>query len=388
MANLSFVIVPAKVKKDGTNRVRLSVSHHSQTKYIITDVIVENNQFHNGTVVGHPHAKVMNLKLNKLMGEYLDALYSIDNPDAFTCDQLTAHLKALHSPKDVLPISKAMEYFVNHYKENGQLRTAYLYQTSICTFMEFTKCDLPLNAITPDMIKRYQKWMKQVKHYSSSSISMKTTNLRRLYNFCCDKHLCSAESPFKGVKIPKPGRRDSQISVDELRALANKRFKTKAMNAMRDLFMLSFYLGGMNLVDMFQVRYDNDCIRYQRQKTKRRTDKYTTIPILPEARAILDRYNISTKLTIGKCVSYENTRNLMGKMIKKMGTEVGITTPFMFYSARKTFIQIGVQLMIPLHILEYCCGETPKTDNPIQRYFVITKEIAGDAMRKIFDVIK
>lgn len=389
MANLSFVVVPTKVKKDGTNRVRLSVSHHSMTKYIATDVIVTNSQFRNGIVIAHPHSKQMNLKLNKLMGEYLDALYSIENPDSFSCEQITQMLRELHAPKDMITVSEATERLVNFYNANGQEHTAHLNKVSIQVFQEFAKIDYPLNSITHDMANRYAKWLKSNKKYSSSTIVMRVVSMKRLFNFCISEKLCSTNNPFNNVPLPKPARRDHQISIEEMKTISKMEFSTKAMYKMRDMFMLSFYLGGMNFVDIYQLRFDGDYLRFKRQKTRNRTEMYTTIPILPEAREIIDRYiTPDGTLAIGKHPTYKTAQNTTCKLIKRLGDMAGITTPFTFYSARKTFIQIGVQLMIPLHILEYCCGETPKTDNPIQRYFVITKEIAGDAMRKIFDVIK
>lgn len=388
MANLTFALVPAKAKKDGTNRIRLAVSHHSKTRYIVTEVIVENHQFRNGVVVNHPHAKQMNLKLNKLMGEYLDSLYSIDNPDSFTCEQITEMLRELHSPNEQILVSDAGNRMIQQYIRNGQEGTAQIHSISIKVFLEFAK-DIPIGSITNDKAKKFVEWMITRKHYSSSSVYIKVSSMRRLVHFCMKNNLCKSRNPFRGLKIKKPGRRDTQISAKELKAISTFEYQTRSMKAIRDMFMLSFYLGGMNLVDMFQLRFDGDCIRYRRQKIKNRTDKYTTIPILSEARKIIDEHiNDDGFLAFGKYRTYNIARSATNHFIKDLAKQVGITTPFTFYSARKTFIQIGVQKMIPLHILEYCCGETPKTDNPIQRYFVITKEIAGDAMRKIFDEIK
>ena len=59
-----------------------------------------------------------------------------------------------------------------------------------------------------------------------------------------------------------------------------------------------------------------------------------------------------------------------------------------FYSARKSFVQLGFDLGIPLEILEYCSGQTMKTNRPIFSYAQIMSRHADDAIRKILDYIK
>lgn len=39
MATIYLTIVPAKALKDGKQKVRIAVSHRSQTRYIVTDVV-------------------------------------------------------------------------------------------------------------------------------------------------------------------------------------------------------------------------------------------------------------------------------------------------------------------------------------------------------------
>lgn len=49
MATLNSVIVPAKVLKDGHHKVRISVAHNGETRYIVTDIIIDlTKEFKNG----------------------------------------------------------------------------------------------------------------------------------------------------------------------------------------------------------------------------------------------------------------------------------------------------------------------------------------------------
>lgn len=385
MAIINFTLVPARAMKDGTNKVRLYISHHSKVKYITTDISIRNDQWRNGVVVNHPHASQINMKLNKMMSGYLSILYSIENPDSFSCEQI-ADILTTSSHTDN-KVSDARVKFLERYTSTGRHPTAGLFDFAISLFIQCCG-DVSLSSIGKATVEKFHKFLIK-KGYSSTSQNMKLNEVRTFIKFCIDEKLVTyKENPFKGFKMPKCRRRDTQITPAELKRISDIQSSSITLCAMRDMFMLSFYLGGMNLVDMFSVDLTKDYIRFQRQKVKTRTEHWTTIPVLAEAREIINR-NIMPdgKLCFGKYDSYLKARYACSNNIGSLAEAAGITTPFMFYSARKTFVQIGVRKMIPINILEYCTGETPKNSNPIAAYYVIDKEMATEAMRKIFDAL-
>lgn len=66
---------------------------------------------------------------------------------------------------------------------------------------------------------------------------------------------------------------------------------------------------------------------------------------------------------------------------------MGFEKKLMFYSARKTFVQFGQQLGIPLYVLEYAIGQSVKDANsrPIFDYMKAMRFQADLATRKIID---
>ena len=61
MAILNAVIVPAKVLKGGRHKVRISVAHNGETRYIVTDITIESlKEFKNGSIVKRPDAAILN----------------------------------------------------------------------------------------------------------------------------------------------------------------------------------------------------------------------------------------------------------------------------------------------------------------------------------------
>ena len=59
-----------------------------------------------------------------------------------------------------------------------------------------------------------------------------------------------------------------------------------------------------------------------------------------------------------------------------------------FYSARKSFVQFGFELGIPLEVLEYCIGQSMKSNRPIFNYVKIMSQHADAAIAKIMTALK
>ena len=72
MATLSLTVVPGKALKDGKHKVRIAVAHNSQTRYILTDVIINSTkEWKNGKVVKRGDSTYLNSKLLARMDDHL-----------------------------------------------------------------------------------------------------------------------------------------------------------------------------------------------------------------------------------------------------------------------------------------------------------------------------
>lgn len=105
-------------------------------------------------------------------------------------------------------------------------------------------------------------------------------------------HACNhdyiAKSPFRLFKIKQEETRMRVLPVEKLRLLAQTDFPSH-YNEYRDFFLLTFYLIGINTVDLADCTRDsivNGRLEYRRHKT----GKIYSIKIEPEAMAIINRY--------------------------------------------------------------------------------------------------
>lgn len=163
----------------------------------------------------------------------------------------------------------------------------------------------------------------------------------------------------------------------------------KPLRMARDLFCLSYYLGGINLIDLLDIDFKNaKVIEYVREKSvnTKRGDKMISLTIPPEAKPIIKEWiGRNGKLDFGYDYTYENFRNYVTKQISRLAKKLGIDRRVVYYSARKSLVQHGFELGVNLEVLEYTIGQSMKKNRPIFNYVRIMRSHADAAMRIILD---
>lgn len=216
---------------------------------------------------------------------------------------------------------------------------------------------------------------------------MYLTRLRVLTNLGKKRYFVKQDiNPFQDSIIPQPMERNIDISIEQFRKLKSYSGKSRIERIAKDLWFLSFYLGGINLIDLLKIDFTvSGQIEYVRTKTKntKRGDKRIEISIPTEAKTIIDKYvSKSGMLNFDYNFSYENFNRYVGRTLRKIGKEIGIKR-LCYYSARKTFVQYGFELGIPLEVLEYTIGQSMKQNRPIYNYIRIMRKHADEAIDKI-----
>lgn len=387
MATLKLCIVPAKILKSGKHKIRISLSHNSGTRYIPTNCIVDNlSQFRNGQVVNHPEASAMNVKLRSLLNHYQNAIDCIYDIDVYSCSELK---EILIKKKDHThaKLSTVMNEYLDELAEEKRTKSEKLYRLAGQSFIK-SQGDLLLIMITPRNIKHYLMELED-KGLSPTTIKIYLTLLKVLINYAKKHNMVKYEvDPFEFCRLPQSNIRELDLTIDELKAIRDIEPSKNNIGVVRDIFMLSYYLGGINLVDMLEIDFRKDWIEYYRKKTKNKKhgESKTAFSIQPEARVIIDKYiQKNGRLVFGKYKTFGQCYSVVSRKMEELAKVAGIRKRVVYYSARKSFVQHGFELGISLEILEYCIGQSMKTNRPIFNYFRVMRKHADDAMRKIFD---
>lgn len=391
MTTLKTAVIPAKQLRSGKHKIRIAVGHKQQTRYIVTRYIIDDlDNFKEGQVIGTPDAHVINVKLRNILNSYQDALDKI-NTEAYSPTQIVEYLsKAKGEYLSVLEFSKCI---ISDMEEEGRNGTAGLYNITIRYFKECFNGDLPFDCFTPRTIKEFDLFLSKTKELNPTTRGMHMAHIKAIVNAAIrEKEIKFETHPFEYYVKPAPEVRELDISTEELKMLRDCEVTEKSMRMARDVFMLSYYLGGINLIDLMSINFKGaTTIEYIREKSKntKKGDKKISLSIPPEAKPIITEWmNRKGYLDFGYKYSYANFRNYVTKELQRLASRLEIDTHIVYYSARKSLVQHGFELGIPLEVLEYCIGQSMKKNRPIFNYVKIMRKHADEAIRKILDNLK
>lgn len=380
MAQLSLVIVPAKVLTNGKHKIRIAVSHNSKTRYIVTDVIVDNSkQFRNGQVYGRPDANMLNAKLRKTISKYQGRLDDMEYVEFMSCAELVCALKDSAGDRN-MSIKEAFNQMMKYstVKESTQ-RTM---ETCFRSLAKYLGEDTPVRKITRLSVMGYDKYMTGAK-LSSATKNNYMGLLFMLISFARKCGIVDADfRPGDGYRRAPMTVRDSWLSCSDIRRIRDYHCKKKERAIARDLFMLSYYLGGINMVDLQEIDL-NTCTKemhYKRSKVRDRCDTEVRYTIPPEAREIIKR--IKTK--DGKLPIPKRSDRFITYQMNALRDELGIPN-LVFYSARKSFSQHAFELGVSTQVIDYILGHSLRAHGIIYHYVSVKPEMATEAIRKVID---
>lgn len=389
MVSLSIVIVPTKKLSNGRHRIRIAVAHRSQTRYIPTQFTLDSaSQLKNGRVIKHENAANINASLRKVIDEYEEILSSISYLASLSCTELIHVITNEQKKKGITFLTVANEY-MNLMKEGEKDKSYKLYKIACKRFIIYMKGDFPMIQLSPLHIQEFSKTLHEEK-LSDTTIRIYLTLIKVIINYASKmNYVTYSTHPFVLFKMPPCNIRELDLSVAELKRIRDAGFSTPPLSITRDIFMLTYYLGGINLRDLLVYNFkDKDYIKYIRHKTRhsKKGENEIAFTIQPEAKAIISKYQTKEgELKFGKYSSYEQIYSLMFRYINKVTTLAGINKKVTYYSARKTFAQHGYNLGIQIEKIEYCIGHSMKNNRPIFNYIRIMREHADKVFREIFD---
>lgn len=175
--------------------------------------------------------------------------------------------------------------------------------------------DILLNDITRAWLDDFYASMRDL------SINTKGTYMRcvrRAFNYALERDL-TENNPFRHYRIPTEETRMRVLPIDKMRQLLNLETRYH-YTEYRDMFLLTFYLIGINTVDLSRLTHDNVVdgrIEYRRAKT----GKLYSIKIWPEAAAILEKYKGKKHLlsVFDRCSNYKAYQGTMNNALTRLG---------------------------------------------------------------------
>ena len=397
MATIKLAVLKHTKAKDGTYKIRISIGHKSETHYIVTRYRVNSlANFVHGTVVGQPDAHYINIKLRALLNDYDSRLDQIPNMGDLSCEQLRDMLRDMRPMTSNITMRTMADEYIIVLRREGRNSYARLIEVAVNKFLSYMNGDIMLSQLNTVTIDNYYHHLLS-KGLSVAYINICMVNIRIIVNRAIQMQQVRYDvHPFMYYHCQQGEPRELDIPVEDMRKFVGYKASSEGHQRAADFFLLSYYLGGMNLIDM--VNYDfrgfreKPIISYIRQKTrnKKRGSRTIEFTIQPEAFPIIEKYmnpNTGHILDV-KPSKYHARLKYIDLCLDHIKERLHINHRLSFYSARKSFVQHGFELGIPLETLEYCIGQSMKANRPIFNYVKIMRQHADTAIRQILDNLK
>lgn len=390
MATLSLTIFKAKALKDGRHKIRIALRHKHETTYIVTRFIISENQFKNGQVVKHPEASAINRKLRNILDDLQEKLDSIKHLELYSCRQIK-EIISTDNLSDEQTFSSACSNFVDYLKSEGRDSYALSIERVGRYFRDFARGDILLSDLTPSLVQNFAAFIRKRK-VTETTVNTMLAQMKSVVNRAIREWNISYDiHPFVTTRISAAPIRKLDLTVQNFNKIRESSPEKRKLIMARDLFCLSFYLGGMNLIDIMQTDFRKDVLEYSRSKTKGRmqSDSVITFTIPSQAREIICRWmdKRTGKLDFGYKFTYHNFSQYVTYSLGGLAEELNIDERVTFYSARKSFAQYASEIGIPDGIIDYCLGHSDKSKGVIRYYTKVRQKQADMAISRVIDYV-
>lgn len=269
------------------------------------------------------------------------------------------------------------EIFLEHLKFlQGCKRTGYMLsiRQTYNSLLKFNgTLDIPFSEIDVNWLRRYEGWLRK-SNKSENTIGIRFRNLRMIYNKAIEKGAVKKELyPFDSYKVSKLHKETIKRAIvkDDIKRVLNynvngRDFYTSLAIA---LFSFSYYMGGINFVDMAYLQGSNIIdgrLVYYRKKTS----KLINLPMNPEAMEIISRYNTGLTGYVFPILSFAHKTEQMklnrlhkvitkvNKALKLIGQELGLPIKLTTYVARHSFATVLKRAGVSTSIISESLGHS------------------------------
>ncbi len=351
-----------------------------------------------GKIAGNtPNAKNLNALLEGIRSKVFECYTALfNNGKEINCESLRNKYLKVEERKITL-----MEVFREH---NSQMKdligkqfsagTWERYETSLRHTQSFLKwkfniSDIDVCAINPAFIADYEFYLRTVRNCSNNTAVKYIKNFQKIINICLNNEWIT-KSPFIRYKSKIENVDVRFLSDVQLKSIESRNFTSNRLSIVRDIFVFCCYTG-LAYIDVknltknkLRIGIDGELwLRIKRAKT----NIEASIPLLPKAQEILERYESHPK-----CINEEQvlpilSNQKMNEYLKEIGTLCGIDFDITFHTARHTFATtVTLNNGVPLETVSKMLGHT--NIRMTQHYAKIQDKKIGDDISILKNVLK
>ena len=267
-----------------------------------------------------------------------------------------------------------MEGIIAKLKQNGKIRTAETYKSTLNSFKKFRQDkDIMLDCLSSEVIEAYEAWHHN-RGVTPNTISFYNRILRAVYNRAVEEDVIEDRNPFRHVYtgVDKTVKRALPLNViKKIRGMDLS--LNPVLDFARDMFMMSFYLRGMSFIDMAYLKKSdlkNGYVTYRRHKT----GQQLTIEWTNDMQFVLDKYpeNKSDYLLpvikttgINERCAYRNIGYNINRSLKQISKMLSLNFRLTMYVARHSWASAAKAKGIPLSVISEGMGHDSEATTQI-----------------------
>lgn len=252
-------------------------------------------------------------------------------------------------------------------KANGQYATHRHYMATLHSVEAFAGGHgLSLVDVTPQWAAAYERHLLTHCKVCLNTSSFYMRCLRAVYNRAVGQGLVDDRRPFAHVYTGVAATRKRSIGEASMCRLCSVNLDgSPALSLARDIFIMSYCLRGMSLIDMARLK-DSDIkdgrLEYSRSKTR----QHLSVGWQPCMQTIVDRYR---HLSAGGMLlpivrhpaarwhqQYTSASVLVNRHLHRLGQMIGLQQPLTMYCARHTWATMAHAKGVPLETISEALG--------------------------------
>ena len=398
MATANFYLDIRRIKDNGKYPVRIRIQHNRMflisTEFEATPDVWDGSGYSKKA----QNWQAKNMALRNLMNKVERRLFELDDSGEIRKmddKKLKEDLKRMISGKPETPDGRrfisVLDGFMSTKTNKGTLT---VYNTTRNKILAYDP-DCTLEEMDRGWLSRFERWMAD-SGMKVNAYAIHLRNIRAVFNYALDEGYTD-RYPFRKFSIGKEETRKRSLTVEQLRALRDYQCE-EWQRKYRDMFMLMFYLIGVNAADLFLAR-NSDVVNGRLEYKRAKTGKLYSVFIEPEAWEIIERYRGTEYLldVMETFKDYKNFLHRMGIALKQIGglERVGrggkkVRTPLFpelsSYWSRHTWATAAASLDIPKETISEALGHSIGSE-VTSIYINFDRKKVDEANRKVIDMV-
>lgn len=304
MASISATILKHHKKQNGLWNVKIRISQKGKSVYVDTSITAKKEDL-------DTKLRLKKIFIDKYLGVELNRLRDCINALGIRVDSMSAdQIKSMLIQK-----GETMDFFTffEDYSKAfaGKPNTLIKRRSSVARLREFVGTDTlsPLE-IKTRFLSDFQEFLKSPLRKdtvarggrSNRTVVNILADIQIIFNMMRDRYndedtgeIRIPNDPFrKLIKVLPKKSINKNLTVNQIRAIRDLELEVEADIISRDLFMLSFYLCGVNAVDLMGNLTDENIVRfnYKRSKTSgsRSDEAFISVKVPNEAKNLVIKY--------------------------------------------------------------------------------------------------